>query len=69
VGIAPLSAREATAPDLADYAHFNTHVDATFSAYVGLTAHNMACAFPPASAARTKGLFAQRVWCLRGTTT
>ncbi|KAJ7697768.1 hypothetical protein B0H14DRAFT_2418075, partial [Mycena olivaceomarginata] len=60
-GIAPLSAREATAPDLADYAHFNTYVDATFSAYVGLTVPNMARAFPPASAACTKALFAQRV--------
>ncbi|KAJ7927795.1 hypothetical protein B0H13DRAFT_2552709 [Mycena leptocephala] len=58
--IVPLSAREATAPDLADYAHFNTHVDATFTAYVGLTVPNMACAFPPASAACTKVLFAQR---------
>ncbi|KAJ7829785.1 hypothetical protein B0H14DRAFT_2809217 [Mycena olivaceomarginata] len=29
--------------------------------YVGLTAHNMAYTFPPASAARTKALFAQRV--------
>ncbi|KAJ7351223.1 hypothetical protein DFH08DRAFT_957556 [Mycena albidolilacea] len=51
-GIAPLSTREATALDLAD---------ATFSAYVGLTAQNMACAFPPASTARTKALFAQRM--------
>ncbi|KAJ7196655.1 hypothetical protein GGX14DRAFT_473135 [Mycena pura] len=56
----PLSAREAASPDLADYAHFNTHVDATFTTFVGLTTQNMARAFPPASAARTKALFAQR---------
>ncbi|KAJ7254967.1 hypothetical protein B0H12DRAFT_1114349 [Mycena haematopus] len=56
----PLSAREAADPDLADYAHFNTHVDATFTTFVGLTVQNMARAFPPASAARTKALFAQR---------
>ncbi|KAJ6588454.1 hypothetical protein B0H19DRAFT_1099427 [Mycena capillaripes] len=59
-GVTPLSAREAATPDLADYAHFNTHVDATFTAYVVLAAQNMVHAFPPASAARTKALFAQR---------
>ncbi|KAJ7674388.1 hypothetical protein B0H14DRAFT_3537332 [Mycena olivaceomarginata] len=55
------TAREATALDLANYAHFNTHVDTTFFAHVGLTAPNMARAFPPASAVRTKALFAERV--------
>ncbi|KAJ7091030.1 hypothetical protein C8R44DRAFT_817650 [Mycena epipterygia] len=60
MSVVPLSAREATTPDLADYARFNTHVDATFTTYVTLTSQNMALAFPPASAARTKAVFAQR---------
>ncbi|KAJ7351233.1 hypothetical protein DFH08DRAFT_923415 [Mycena albidolilacea] len=57
-GIAPLSTREATAPDPADYAHFNTRVDATFSAYVGLIAHlrdDLIGAF--ADAERRAGIF------------
>ncbi|KAJ7268288.1 hypothetical protein C8J57DRAFT_1435749 [Mycena rebaudengoi] len=49
----------AAMPDLADYARFNAHVDATFTAYVTLTSQNMARAFPPTSTARTKALFAQ----------
>ncbi|KIY02073.1 uncharacterized protein Z520_02211 [Fonsecaea multimorphosa CBS 102226] len=42
----------------AAYARFNTHVDATFSAYVVLVAHSMP--FNPSTAEATRALFAKR---------
>ncbi|OAP65159.1 hypothetical protein AYL99_01131 [Fonsecaea erecta] len=54
---APLTTRTGSAKT-APYAHFNMHVDATFSAHVVLVAYYMP--FNPATAEATRALFAKR---------